>query len=83
MGMRDSINAEWGVVKFLAEKKLVDTDRRGEINRLLVEFLNEYKLPIVKYNPNYKGTYDALNKNSQTVQKNWNKFHTWCNNKTK
>jgi hypothetical protein len=83
MGMRSSINAEWGIVKFLGDKKLIETGRRGEINKFLVEFLNEYKLPIKKYNPKYKGMYDALNQNCETVQENWDKFHVWCANKLK
>jgi len=83
MGMRDSINAEWGIVKFLGEKGLVQSGRKGEINRILVEFLSEHKLPIKIYNPKYKGIYDALNQNCETVQENWNKFHVWCNKKVK
>jgi len=83
MGMRDNINAEWGIVKFLGEKRLVSSGRRGEINRVLVGFLEEYNLPIKKHNPRYRGIYDALNSNCITVQENWVKFHNWCNKKVK
>jgi len=83
MGMKDSLNTEWGIVKFVGEKGLVTSLKRGDINRLLVEFLTEYNLPIEKYNPRYRGHYDALNQNCGTVQENWNKFHHWCNIKVK
>jgi hypothetical protein len=83
MGMKDDLNNEIGIVHFLEEKGLVKSGRRGEINRVLVEFLTENSLPIEKYNPRYKGFYDAMNKNSITCQKNWDKFHVWVNNKIK
>lgn len=82
MGFRKSINAEWGVVKFLGEKGLGFKGRRGPLNQLITEFLTEHKLPVVKYNPNYKGTYDALNLNCNTVQDNWTIFHQWVDKKT-
>lgn len=77
MGMMDSLNAECGVVKFMGDKGLVSSGRRGELNRLIVEFLNDHNLPVVKYNPRYKGNYDALNKNCSTVQEHFDKFHVW------
>lgn len=83
MGMRDNINAEWGVLKFIGEKGMIKTGRRGEVNKLLTEFLVENSLPVQRHNPRYRGFYDAVNKNCQTVQDNWSKFHTWCNNKIK
>lgn len=83
MGFRDSVNAEWGVIKFLGEKGLIAGDRRGKINRFVSEFLTENKLPVSKYNPRYKGCYDALNKNCDTVQENWDVFHQWVNKKCK
>ena len=81
--MKDDLNNEIGIVHFLEEKGLVTSGRRGEINRVLVEFLTENSLPIEKYNPRYKGLYDAMNRNSITCQKNWCKFHVWVNNKIK
>jgi len=83
MGFRNSVNAEWGVVKFLGEKGLIAGDRRGKINKFVSEFLTENKLPVAKYNPRYKGYYDALNRNCDTVQENWDKFHQWVNSKCK
>ena len=83
MGFRESNNTEWGVIKFLGDKHLVTTGRRGELNRVICEFLNEHNLPVVKHNLKYKGNYDALNKNCSTVQDNWDKFHHWVNQKCK
>jgi hypothetical protein len=83
MGFRDSINAEWGVIKFLGEKGLIETGRRGKINRFVCEFLTENSLTVAKHNPRYRGNYDALNKNCDTVQENWDVFHQWVNKKCK
>jgi hypothetical protein len=83
MGMKDSLSEEFGIVNFLGEKGLVTSGRRGEINRVLVEFLTENSLPIEKYNPRYKGFYDAMHCNAVTCQENWNKFHVWVNKKVK
>lgn len=83
MGFRQSINTEWGIVKFLGDKQLVTSGRRGELNRVVSEFLNENSLPVVKYNPKYKGNYDAFNKNCDTVQDHWDKFHQWVDKKCK
>jgi hypothetical protein len=82
MGFRSSVNAEWGVIKFLGEKGLDCKGRRGPLNQLVTEYLVEHKLPVEKYNQKYKGTYDALNLNCRTVQANWDSFHQWVNKKT-
>lgn len=81
--MRSKLAHEWGVVKFLGEKGILETGRRGVINNVLVEFLTELELPIVVYNPKYQGHYDALNRNCTTVQEHWDQFHTWVNNRKK
>lgn len=81
--MRQKLSHESGVLNFLAKKELVTSGKRGEINRLLSEFLTEHKLPIAKYNPKYKGHYDALNQNCTTVQENWNLFCKWVTLKIK
>jgi hypothetical protein len=81
MGFTNSINAEWGVIKFLGTKGLDFKGRRGKLNHLITEYLIEYNLPVVKHNPRYKGTYDALNKNCATAQSNWNTFHQWVDKK--
>ena len=81
--MRSKLAHEWGVVKFLGEKGILETGRRGVINNVIVEFLTEHKLPIIVYNPKYRGHYDALNQNCTTVQENWEQFHTWVNSRKK
>lgn len=81
MGFRESINGEWGVIKFLGDKGLIATGKRGEINKVITEFLIEHKLPVKKHNPRYRGYYDALNHNALTAQEHWDKFHTWVKNK--
>lgn len=81
--MREKLAHEWGVVKFLGEKGILETGRRGVIDKVLVEFLTLHELPIALYNPKYRGHYDALNKNCTTVQENWDEFHTWVNTKVK
>lgn len=83
MGFRDSINTEFGIVKFLGDKKLATSGKRGELNAIVTEFLEENKLPVVRYNPKYKGYYDALNRNCETAQNHWDKFHQWVNKKSK
>lgn len=79
--MREKLRHESGVLNFLAKKGLVSSGRRGEINRILIEFLLDSKLPVEKHNPRYKGTYDALNQNCTTVQENWETFCVWINKK--
>ncbi len=81
--MKDKLRHELGVLNFLNKKGLIDTGKRGVINKVVIEFLNEYNLPIEKYNPKYKGNYDALNKNCTTVQENWDKFCLWINKQPK
>jgi hypothetical protein len=81
--MRDKLRHESGVLNFLAKKGLIDTGKRGVVNKVLVEFLSEYSLPIEKYNPKYKGNYDALNQNCTTTQENWEKFCLWVNKQIK
>jgi hypothetical protein len=81
--MKDKLRHESGVLNFLAKKGLIDTGKRGVINKVLVEFLSEYSLPIEKYNSKYKGNYDALNKNCTTIQENWNQFNLWINKQPK
>jgi hypothetical protein len=81
--MRDKLRHESGVLNFLAKKGLIDTGKRGVINKVLVEFLSEYSLPIEQYNPKYKGNYDALNQNCTTAQENWDKFCLWVNKQIK
>lgn len=81
--MREKLRHESGVLNFLAKKGLIDTGRRGVINSILVEFLNEHNLPIEKYNSKYRGHYDALNQNCTTIQENWDKFCLWVNKQIK
>ena len=83
MGLRQSLNTEFGIINFLGEKKLVTSGKRGEINRVITEFLEEHDLPVTRYNKRYKGTYDALNINCDTAQEHWDKFHQWVNKKSK
>ncbi len=81
--MSSKLSHEWGVVKFLGDKGILETGRRGVINNVIIEFLKETGLRYEKHNPRYKGHYDALNRNCTTVHENWDKFHIWVNNKSK
>lgn len=84
--MTDKLNAEKGVCLFVLNKGLVEIDKkgqRGKLNTFLAKFLREHNLEVEKYNPRYRGLYDALNVNCQTVQANWEKFHVWVNQKVK
>lgn len=45
-------------------------------NDILIPFLKEHKLPYVKWNNRYKGTYTACMMNSLEIQKH---FQLFCN----
>ena len=83
MNMSQKLSAEIGVCTLILRKGLVDSAKRGRLNTFISKFLIEHNLKVEKYNPRYKGHYDALNVNCQTVQDNWDRFHTWVNKKVK
>ena len=69
--------ASYGVQCFL-QKHGYDISGCGiKLNRIMVDFLKEKKLPYKNWNHRYRGLFTADLYNGETIQEHWMEFRNW------